>query len=492
MRHALLASATLLALALPALAADLAPSPWAAVVQDDLAYIHDTLAVNHPGAVDSLNTGFATWLEEGYAIARGRADTVTTLDEVELVLRGYIAGFADAHAQIGFRYQDRWAVWPGFVVAWRGGEVVVDTVAAGWDGELPPVGAVITACDGVPVDEAVRRDVLRWRDGRIGLQAAWARETPYLFVRGDGDLIPRYRTCTLRMDGEERTLDVSWRQTGRGTLERLLGAAAQRTGGHVALTEMSPGDFWIRIPTFGPQGDDVAAMRAVIDTLPTLRDANLIVFDVRGNGGGNSAWGEQMVLALYGEDFVRWLDSQPGGEPSYALWRVSQANLESIRRDQDTIARTMGTDTSLYGTWQELEARMQAALEAGRTWVRQPGGAPEDADAEAPEPVPDPVTATVVLLTDPYCGSACLDFADIMRALPGVVHAGQETGADTVYMDVTGASLPSGLGSFGVARKVYRNRPRGNNEPYEPTAVYAGDLGDDAAVQAWVRTLIER
>lgn len=92
------------------------------------------------------------------------------------------------------------------------------------------------------------------------------------------------------------------------------------------------------------------------------------------------------------------------------------------------------------------------------------------------------------MLTDPDCASACLDTVDLWKAL-GAVQIGQETSADTVYMEVRGAELPSGRADMGVPMKVYRGRARGHNEPQRPAQSYPGDLGDAAAVRAWVAGL---
>ena len=94
----------------------------------------------------------------------------------------------------------------------------------------------------------------------------------------------------------------------------------------------------------------------------------------------------------------------------------------------------------------------------------------------------------MILLTDLLCGSACLDFADIMLKLPGVIHAGQPTWADTVYMDIRSLALPSKLGSFSIPQKVYRNRIRGNNQPCEPKAewTFEGDISNDTDVKTWL------
>lgn len=472
------------------------PSPWTALVVGDLEHIHDTLAESHPGAVDSLDAEFRQWLEEGYARGVRQAETVSCLDDALLVLGAYVAGFADGHTQMGAMYAGRWYRWPGFVARWQEGRLVVNEVAEGWEVAVPPVGAEILACAGVPAEQVMREQVLPYRDGRVALEAAWATEAPYLLVRGQGTLVPCPATCTVKADGVERTYDLVWGQIGREAMLARIGRAAQRTSARTGIEEIAPGEFWIRVPTFAPSGEDVGAMHAIVDTLAHLRGAELVVFDVRGNGGGNSSWGDQMVAALYGPELAGWTERRRDVAETYPLWRVSEANRVSLLADLESIRATLGPESPGVRMCEILVAEMATAQAAGRTWVRQPD-VDEQAEGVAPPvdgdtPPPNPVTAVVVLLTDPYCGSACLDFADVLLPMPGVIHAGNETGADTAYMDVRGEDLPSGLARFSVARKVYRNRPRGNNQPYVPAFRYEGDLGDTAAVQRWVREIARR
>ena len=49
--------------------------------------------------------------------------------------------------------------------------------------------------------------------------------------------------------------------------------------------------------------------------------------------------------------------------------------------------------------------------------------------------------------------SACLDFADLVRRLPGVIHVGQPTSADAIYIDNTYQELPSRLAGVGYSMK---------------------------------------
>lgn len=94
------------------------------------------------------------------------------------------------------------------------------------------------------------------------------------------------------------------------------------------------------------------------------------------------------------------------------------------------------------------------------------------------------VTAKVILLTDGHCASACLDFADLLLAMPGVIHIGSVTSGDTSYMEVRDITLPSGVAGLSLATKVYRNRPRGYNEFYTPRYVWEGEMSDTVGLKA--------
>jgi carboxyl-terminal processing protease len=72
---------------------------------------------------------------------------------------------------------------------------------------------------------------------------------------------------------------------------------------------------YIRVPTFGT--DLVAQFDAALDR---LMDAPGLVLDVRGNGGGNSAFGDQMAGRLLGQPFVYGRDNYAGRLPTRA-WR---------------------------------------------------------------------------------------------------------------------------------------------------------------------------
>ncbi|RZM19462.1 MAG: hypothetical protein EOP67_57510, partial [Sphingomonas sp.] len=109
-------------------------------------------------------------------------------------------------------------------------------------------------------------------------------------------------------------------------------------------------------------------------------------------------------------------------------------------------------------------------------------------DGEAVDWRVSPPKGRVYVLTDLGCASACLDAVDLWTAL-GAVQIGQETGADSLYMDIRRVTLPSGFAQAIVPMKVYRGRKRGTNVSAVPVHRYTGDMRDTPALQRWVASL---
>jgi hypothetical protein len=224
-------------------------------------------------------------------------------------------------------------------------------------------------------------------------------------------------------------------------------------------------------------------MHAVIDAIKKNADdirKSTVIFDVRGNNGGNSNWGEEVVAAFWGEAWRKQADALVGG--NVVDWRASPANLAMLHED---VQQAKDAGLSIGDAQRSVDA-MDIAIRDKKTFAR----VVEPSDSATATPPPNPVTGRAYFLTDNSCGSACLDFADLLHKLPGVVQLGLPTAADTVYMDLANAPLPSGLGQFSWGMKVYRDRSRGNNAWYEPKYRWpGGPMNDDEAVVRWIKSL---
>ena len=64
-------------------------------------------------------------------------------------------------------------------------------------------------------------------------------------------------------------------------------------------SHITPNICWIRIPTFESNNATILEFEKIVTALPAERTMPYIVFDLRGNTGGSSFWGEQIVYALY-------------------------------------------------------------------------------------------------------------------------------------------------------------------------------------------------
>src|SRR5690606_40137792 len=108
-------------------------------------------------------------------------------------------------------------------------------------------------------------------------------------------------------------------------------------------------------------------------------------------------------------------------------------------------------------------AAYDAAIAAGQPSFTRP--APQPAAAEG---ATNPMQGQVIVLTDGACTAGCLSLVDVLKALPNVQQAGSATGADSIYIEPTVESLPSGYGRLAYGHKAWIGRPRGSNEPHVP------------------------
>lgn len=459
---------------------DAAHSPWQQLAKADLDFIYQNLKDNHPGVIDKQNPEFNQWLENGYRQAVDSIEAVSDLDGVLNIQRKYIAGFADGHVDLSFRHQRTRLQWPGFIIQKQGVDTVVTSMADEWPTTLPPIGAVLKQCNGLTPQQLLVQQVLPYHILLPELTAVQINYTP-LILRMDGSWQGELLTeCEFTYQNNHVVLPLHWRTTSRQ--QWLQHNESVNTNQDFRLEMFAPEHYWISLPTFTPSVPQQSQLQQITAELEALKHAKVIVFDVRGNGGGNSQWGLDLAIALFGEAHVydRLLPIMGRG---MAYWRASTQNTAMAAEIVQEVAEQFGEDSDITLEFKALASRM--AQHTGKDLVPQSLAATK-ADIKA-ELNPSLTSARVILLTDAVCASACLDFADFLLPL-GALHVGQPTFADTVYMDIRTVELPSKLGSLSIPQKVYRNRPRGHNEPYIPAGkwYYQSNINNTALLRDWL------
>lgn len=463
-----------------------APDDWGQALRDDARAFHDLIAESHPGPVDTENPEFVSLLEGGLKTALERARTADSYQHWYYALSEYQASFNDGHlnlhdfAKMGHVLPRRW---PGFITGLQidpnGAEQHAVLLSREPDG--PPEGAVLIECDGRSAD-VLAADVVGRAAGRWNLRSRRVNFAGALFLDWGNPYAARPQTCVFDVEGRPTTYRLSWRDVSLETQQE--GLAAGRTTRFTAPIEMREwtGGAWISLGGFdgnptGVDGVRLVPLQAEVEAnAAKLRATPRVVFDLRGNNGGSSAWINAMARTLWGDS---WVDARaPRSEG--VDWRTSIANQETIEGYKARFAQ----QPEMLDWANAITDGLQQARAEGRELWRQ---ASEDQTAPDANPTTD-MTARVFVLTDFGCASACLDAVDLLKAL-GAVHVGQETSADTLYMEVRGRRLPSGRATAVVPMKVYRGRTRGSNEPAVPAHLWTGALSDTAGLERWIAAL---
>jgi hypothetical protein len=462
------------------------PNAWQELAKADLDFIYQHVKANHPGAIDQHNPEFGHWLEQGYQQANSSIADIDDLAAVLNLLRRYIAGFADGHMSLHLTHQAASVRWPGFIVRKQGEQVIVSSIATDWPAALPPVNAQLLHCDGRTAEQLLQQQVLPYTINLPELVAVQYKYTANILSADDSWQGGLLQQCSFAAEPGSQSYSLQWRRTSRQNWQQHK--TPQASAAEFKLHTFAPERHWVRLPTFTPSAAQQIQLKAITEQVAALRSAEVVVFDVRGNGGGNSQWGVDLAQALYGKEHF---DSvlTPIFSQGKAYWRASADNTAAVANIVEQVTTQFGADAEITLTFSDLAARMAQHSATDLVPQSVTNSTPETESAIKPSLT----GARVVLLTDESCGSACLDFADMLLPL-GAIHAGLPTFADTVYMDIRYLALPSKLGQFSLPQKVYRNRPRGNNQPYQPDMAwwYHGDMQHNDQLEAWLNQQLDK
>jgi len=451
---------------------------WKNITINDLSVMRQLIVSSHPGAIDSSNEAFTDWVERGYLEASQLSERVSSRKDSQAVLNFYIAGFKDGHVGLNQPGQGN-SSWAGFILDGQGQSFVVKHVAKNWPVPLPPIDSRVISCDNKSVREILERELSPYLDRRLELKSTWLHLAKQLTVDDSNypvlgrDLA---KSCLVVLpNGVKQNFILLWQEDG-GQLDAFLRQAQPPQ----SLQNLGDGRYWIHVSNFMPSAAENTALDKMLDVIKSIDDANLVVLDTRGNRGGNSLVGVEILSALFGSQWVKSLDESS----AYAMWRVSPFALSTLTQALTTMGNDYGKHSEAYKFVFSLTKSMELALHEKKDWLEQPSIASVD-QVNSRGFNAQGFKGKLALVTDSFCASACLDFADIVLAIPGVVHLGASTSGDTLYIDIGSQTLPSGA-QFWIPLKVWRGRARGNNQSYDPQFVFDGDINDTEAVQKWV------
>jgi oligopeptide transport system substrate-binding protein len=463
-------------------------NPWPDRLRADAQGMHDVMMENHPGPNDELRPQFLVELSQGLEEARRRASVVRDYSGYWWALQGYAARFNDGHLRLESQApQNPRQTWPGFLTGFRAD---VQRVVTRMDGaSIPPIGARLVSCGSEDARTLAAGHIGAFT-GRWDLAAMRLRYGGTLFLDRENPFAAPPSQCVFEIEGALRSYALQWWPIETADAASRLQSTWQEVHPPIGITQRASGSLWISLPSFdfSPQSPYYAGLNQVLERLRrqpgTIHGAARIVLDVRGNHGGSSHWSHRIAELLWGAGRTEAVDL----DPKAVDWRASRGNIDYLMSAEALARSGAHADPGLLADFEQTIAGMQAAAAHAQSfWREVPSPRLPDSvirhDAATPAPLPP-----IYVLTDAACGSACLDAVDLWKAL-GAIQVGQETAADTFYMDVRRVPLPSAVSSLWLPMKVVRGRPRGWNTPQTPAASYEGDMADTDAIDRWIKTL---
>lgn len=447
--------------------------PWATMVQADADFVTNWLERQSITAVYPDKQAFTAQLAAARRVFDAESTRVSSYAGYRHALSRFVGSLQDLHLRVNFSLLPATYQWPGFQLVYRGGRyLAVSSQGSAHSGQE------VTHCDGRPLAEWANQ-VAAYEQIIPGLESTGNWAGPLVLRDSGSPFIPRPRSCTI--GGRDVVLD--WQPVAASRFAADRRAATVFNDRVAAVAPFGADGAWVRMGFFAPQTQaEGQAFKRLIAEAPALRDKSVIVLDVRGNGGGSYEWFMGFLRALYGEDYANLHARSRLGIAH--VYRTTPEILAYFRSDR--AAEIDALVPPVDGTPFDPDyAKYQRALESGEMVFVTPKNA-----RAVPLPagsLVNPVKARVLLLTDYNCASACIVFVDELKRFPGVEQIGVETGIDSRTGTGFGAPLPSGNGVIEVPVVTRDGRERGDNIPHRPDRVFAGNITDTAAVQAWIR-----
>jgi hypothetical protein len=473
LRGLLLACVVVCGSATPLAAQDIA-AQWRELTRSDVEAAYNLLIEDHPALSTTINdAAFRARLDSGRALALERAGQVRTIEGYFATMAGLANAAGDKHIRWRSPYVANTVQWAGLVMTRRGERFVVFS-HTGADADASLEGATLVSCDGVAADTFAEVKL-------GGFTAVWSIEAqriqsaPSLLIDGGNPFVMRPAACVFEREGRQIEHRLQWREIARAELAPLVRPALNRGAAGYGVRAFD-GGVWIALQGLDDQA--AAVVSAVREQQAQLRAAPVVVLDMRGNGGGNSAFGTQIAEVLFGGARFRHMIGG-GGQNCSTVWRVSPRNIETMR---SYMTRFADSNPEFARDMRDVVERAERAQAVGEEFTGRTtcsGGRPA-----AGQPPAQASAGRIVLLTDNACFSSCLIVADAFRRL-GALHLGQATDAATHYFEVREERLPSGLSHFSTLQAFSPATPA-QLGPFEPDVAYDGDISDTSALEAWV------
>jgi len=235
------------------------------------------------------------------------------------------------------------------------------------------------------------------------------------------------------------------------------------------LLEIEEFFYYLRLSSFFLNKNQENKFNKLLLDLKNIKKCKYIIFDIRNNGGGSTYYAEKILSNLFGERYF----NQNIWEKNKNIiigWRASLDNKNilknyiNIYKEKDLIIKEK-LEKVYFGIEDKINKKENYFFEKEFDDEIYK----YNKDKYYIEKINPNLNLKVIVLINNKVFSAALDFLDYLFAMNlDVLLIGEETSADTIYMECGEEELPSKLGIINIPRKFYIGRKRKNNEKYYP------------------------
>ena len=405
---------------------------WQKLAQQDLTAAKKYLKDDSIGGADQSNPSFNAWLNNGYQSAIVKSKKVNSASSYNLVLNFYLNQFHDEHIEY-VPYLKRFdfpRLWPGFIIYFENDHYWVSAISRLHTKDIPPAHAELISCNGQHIHTLMLQRVFPYF-GNVKLNADWHINIPRLFFYPPNPWFSPLHSCLFDVAGEKKVYTLHWKKISAARARQLRHQASYNQVNPTGSHTFTKNSIWVNLPSFMPRSaTQIQALTNLIKAASSWKNKNIIVFDTRGNLGGLSIWGSQILKNLYGKLYYSQ-QTYPLQNSQYQ-WRVSAGNLQELNSFfLPMIQKSFGTNSSEDKQLQKTIQGLKKALLNKQSLYPQKITRITTLQNELV--IPNPVKAHIYWVTDGLCASSCLTFGDQLTHFPNVVQIGQPTHADTDY-----------------------------------------------------------
>ncbi|PLT24216.1 S41 family peptidase [Pseudoalteromonas sp. MelDa3] len=442
------------------------PEQWRSVTNGDIEAAYSISAQNHPGMFDVNNPTFPDLLKQ----AKAEALTLSAQASGPQVHVAAIARFStvlqDGHAGAFSSVERPARRWPGFSAVWRGDALKV------YYSETKSIskGDVVSQCDGQSTDTLMRERIFKFH-GEVAQPGHWWQQGWRLLIDEGNPFLTPLKACEfVKANGDTYTQVLNWSVKPKSASKHLENAY---NGDElpIDLTWPEKNIGWIAMPSFSSTDKQTAAYNKVFEKIQQQRSklltAKAVVLDLRHNQGGSSYWSSQIAKGLWGQKVVEQKANNTS-QNTQVWWRASKDNTDHVV----SLLEVVKNQPELLKIFKTVAAGMALSLENDAPfYVEEKTNTLNNIPHT---PLVSDFKTKVFVIVPPQCASACLDALDKFKLFENTTLFGAPSSADSMYMEVRLADLPSGLGKVIVPNKVYVNRARGAGAYYKPDVAYNG------------------